>query len=101
MQPYEEAKIRVLNATHNCIAWAGTLVGYSFIHEGSLDPTIRQLAFDYVTDDVMPVLDTPEQPCPINLAHSATWCWTGSATPPFKTPTNVLPWMDSARFRAS
>lgn len=69
VQPYEEAKIRVLNATHSCIAWAGTLVGYSFIHEGSLDPTIRQLAFDYVTDDVMPVLDTPEQPCPINLAH--------------------------------
>lgn len=68
VQPYEEAKIRVLNATHSCIAWAGTLVGYEFIHEGSLDPAIRQLAFDYVTDDVMPVLDTPEKPCPINLA---------------------------------
>ena len=25
--PYEEAKIRILNATHSCIAWAGTLVG--------------------------------------------------------------------------
>ena len=69
VQPYEEAKIRVLNATHSCIAWAGTLVGYEFIHEGTLDPAIRQLAFNYVTDDVMPVLDTPEQPCPINLAN--------------------------------
>ena len=68
VQPYEEAKIRVLNATHSCIAWAGTLVGYEFIHEGTLDPVIRQLAFNYVTDDVMPVLDTPEKPCPINLA---------------------------------
>ena len=68
VQPYEEAKIRVLNATHSCIAWAGTLVGYEFIHEGALDPVIRQLAFNYVTDDVMPVLDTPEKPCPINLA---------------------------------
>ena len=25
VQPYEEAKIRILNASHSCIAWAGTL----------------------------------------------------------------------------
>lgn len=68
VQPYEEAKIRVLNATHSCIAWAGTLVGYQYIHEGTLNPAIRQLAFDYVTDDVIAVLNTPEHPCPIDLA---------------------------------
>lgn len=60
---YEEAKIRLLNATHSCIAWAGTLVGYQYIHEGTHDPVIRKFAFDYVTDDVIPVLS----PCPINL----------------------------------
>jgi D-arabinitol 4-dehydrogenase len=65
---YEEAKIRLLNATHSCIAWAGTLVGYLYIHEGTHDAVIRKMAFDYVTDDVIPVLDTPEHPCPINLA---------------------------------
>ncbi|MFM2341856.1 MAG: hypothetical protein RLZZ592_1509 [Pseudomonadota bacterium] len=64
---YEEAKIRLLNATHSCIAWAGTLVGYLYIHEGTHDPVIRKMAFDYVTDDTIPVLDTPEQPCPLNL----------------------------------
>ncbi|HNG80093.1 MAG TPA: mannitol dehydrogenase family protein, partial [Burkholderiaceae bacterium] len=64
---YEEAKIRLLNATHSCIAWAGTLVGYLYIHEGTHDPVIRQIAYDYVTDDVIPVLDTPEKPCPLNL----------------------------------
>jgi D-arabinitol 4-dehydrogenase len=64
---YEEAKIRLLNATHSCIAWAGTLVGYLYIHEGTHDPVIRQMAFDYVTDDTIPVLDTPEHPCPIHL----------------------------------
>ena len=63
VQAYEEAKIRLLNATHSCIAWAGTLVGYTFIHEGTLDPVIRQLAYDYVTDDTIPVL----LPCPIDL----------------------------------
>jgi len=64
---YEEAKIRLLNATHSCIAWAGTLVGYRYIHEGTQDPVIRQMAYDYVTDDTIPVLDTPEHPCPIDL----------------------------------
>jgi len=64
---YEEAKIRLLNATHSCIAWAGTLVGYQFIHEGTHDLVIRKMAYDYVTDDTIPVLDTPEAPCPIDL----------------------------------
>lgn len=64
---YEEAKIRLLNATHSCIAWAGTLVGYLYIHEGTHDPVIRELAFDYVTQDTIPVLDAPEHPSPIDL----------------------------------
>ena len=37
------------------------------IHEGTHDAAIRQMAYDYVTDDAIPVLHTPEQPCPINL----------------------------------
>src|SRR5499427_2036742 len=49
--PYEEAKIRILNASHSCIAWAGTLVGYQCIHEG--------------TRDAIPCL----QPSPIDLAR--------------------------------
>lgn len=62
--PYEEAKIRLLNATHSCIAWAGSLVGYQYIHEGTHDPVIRKFAYDYVSDDVIPVLS----PSPIDLA---------------------------------
>ena len=64
---YEEAKIRLLNATHSCIAWAGTLVGYQYIHEGTHDAVIRRIAYDYVTDDTIPVLDTPENPSPLDL----------------------------------
>ena len=63
--PYEEAKIRILNASHSCIAWAGTLLGYQFIHEGTHDAVIRQFARDYVTDDVIPCLT----PSPIDLAN--------------------------------
>ena len=64
VQPYEEAKIRLLNATHSCIAWAGTLVGHLYIHEGTQDAPIRQFAYDYATDDVIPVLS----PSPLDLA---------------------------------
>ena len=53
---HEEAKIRLLNATHSCIAWAGTLAGYTYIDEGARDPLIRKMAFDYVTDDTIPLL---------------------------------------------
>ena len=67
VQAYEEAKIRLLNATHSCIAWAGTLAGYRYIHEGTHDAAIRQMAYDYVTDDAIPVLHSPEKPCPLNL----------------------------------
>ena len=63
VQAHEEAKIRLLNATHRCIAWAGTLAGYQYIHEGTHDAAIRQMAYDYVTDDAIPVL----LPCPIDL----------------------------------
>ncbi len=54
--PYEEAKIRILNASHSCIAWAGTLVGQSFIHESTLTDYIYKIAHDYVSQDVIPCL---------------------------------------------
>jgi D-arabinitol 4-dehydrogenase len=63
--PYEEAKIRILNASHSCIAWAGTLVGLRYIHEGTLDPDIRRFAHAYVTEDVIPCLT----PSPLDLAR--------------------------------
>ncbi len=64
VDPYEEAKIRLLNATHSCIAWAGTLAGLLYIHEGTHDAEIRKLAYDYVSDDTIPCL----LPSPIDLA---------------------------------
>jgi D-arabinitol 4-dehydrogenase len=63
--PYEEAKIRILNASHSCIAWAGTLAGLTYIHEGTADPEIRRFAHDYVTENVIPCLT----PSPIDLAR--------------------------------
>ncbi len=64
VDPYEEAKIRILNASHSAIAWAGSLKGYRYIHEGTLDEEIRGIAQAYVTDDVIPCLT----PSPLDLA---------------------------------
>lgn len=61
--PYEEAKIRLLNATHSCIAWAGALAGHAFIHESARDARIRGFAHDYITHDAIPCL----LPSPIDL----------------------------------
>jgi D-arabinitol 4-dehydrogenase len=65
---HEEAKIRILNAPHSCIAWAGTLRGLTYIHEGVVVPAIRAMAHAYVTQDVIPCLNTDERPSPIDLA---------------------------------
>ncbi len=67
--PYEEAKIRILNASHSCFAWAGTLVGLQYIHEGVANEAIRKMAFDYVTDDVIPSLEADIRPYPLDLAR--------------------------------
>jgi D-arabinitol 4-dehydrogenase len=61
--PHEEAKIRILNASHSCLAWAGALASYLFIHEAVRDARIRQIAHDFITDEAIPCL----APSPVNL----------------------------------
>ncbi len=67
--PYEEAKIRLLNSTHVCVAWAGALRGYSYIYQDTNDPDIRQMAYDYVTNDAIPCLELTTKPYPLDLAN--------------------------------
>jgi D-arabinitol 4-dehydrogenase len=63
VEPYEEAKIRMLNATHSAIAWAGSLAGCRHIDEALADPRIRSLAHAWITDAVFDCL----RPSPIGL----------------------------------
>ncbi|WP_241609131.1 D-arabinitol 4-dehydrogenase [Rosenbergiella australiborealis] len=53
--PFEEAKIRVLNASHSGIAWAGSLLGHQSIDE-SLTPQVREWIRQYVAQDVVAAL---------------------------------------------
>ncbi|QKJ87215.1 D-arabinitol 4-dehydrogenase [Paramixta manurensis] len=61
--PWEEAKIRILNASHSCIAWAGTLIGQTWIDESTRTPAIKEMAWEYITQDVIPSLT----PSPLDL----------------------------------
>ncbi|MGO4377064.1 mannitol dehydrogenase family protein [Pseudoduganella sp. RAF53_2] len=65
VEPYEEAKIRILNAAHSAIAWAGALAGYQYIHEALRDPRIHAIAQHYITGAVFDCL----RPSPIDLAR--------------------------------
>ena len=43
-------------------------IGLTYIHEGVAHPEIRKMAFDYVTNDVMPSLEAETSPYPLDLA---------------------------------
>lgn len=60
--PYEDAKIRILNSSHSCIAWGGVLFGLKYIHEATNHPLIHKYAYNYITNDVIPLLDQPGNP---------------------------------------
>ncbi len=89
--PYEEAKIRILNASHSCIAWAGTLMGQRYIHESTLTECIYAIADRYVTEDVIPCRATTES----IWRPTATWSLSASPTPISVTPISGLRRTDS------
>ncbi|MDP9827935.1 mannitol 2-dehydrogenase [Kineosporia succinea] len=47
VEPYELMKLRLLNAGHQAIAYAGHLVGYTYAHETAADPLFVQFLRDY------------------------------------------------------
>jgi D-arabinitol 4-dehydrogenase len=96
---HEEAKIRILNATHSCVAWAGSLCGLSFIHEDMAHPTIRQMAFDYVTNDVIPCLSgerraAPSSPAPHGGRAPQGGALGAQSSPEHPSPINLATYRD-------
>ncbi|WP_404404005.1 mannitol dehydrogenase family protein [Pelagibacterium halotolerans] len=41
--PFEARKLRLLNAAHSCLAYAGQLVGHRYVHEAIRDPHLRRV----------------------------------------------------------
>ena len=44
--PYEQAKLRMLNASHSMFAYLGLLKGYEYVHEAAADQTLSQFVLD-------------------------------------------------------
>ena len=58
--PWEQAKLRMLNATHSMLAYLGALRGYETIAEAVRDDELGRLARQLMTDDVVPTLTPPD-----------------------------------------
>ncbi|MFJ3957128.1 mannitol dehydrogenase family protein [Arthrobacter sp. NPDC090010] len=56
VEPYELMKLRLLNASHQAMAYFGYLAGHRFAHEAAQDPEIARLLLDYMEHEATPTL---------------------------------------------
>lgn len=59
VKPYEEMKLRLLNATHSYLAYAGLNRGYQFVHEAIHDEKLQSHVLNMLTLEVVPLLSIP------------------------------------------
>ncbi|GAB3169259.1 mannitol dehydrogenase family protein [Myceligenerans halotolerans] len=60
VEPYELMKLRLLNASHQAMAYFGYLAGHRYAHEATADPAIAALLLAYMEAEATPTL----QPVP-------------------------------------
>ncbi|MBL4894406.1 MAG: mannitol dehydrogenase family protein [Emcibacter sp.] len=61
VQPYEEAKLRMLNGSHSALAYLGYLAGYTFIHETMANPDFNGFADHLMRREAAPSLTPPKE----------------------------------------
>lgn len=59
VKPYEEMKLRLLNASHSYLAYAGINRGHQFVHEAISDEELHKTLMQMLKEEVVPVLDVP------------------------------------------
>jgi mannitol 2-dehydrogenase len=65
VEPYELMKLRLLNASHQGIAYFGYLAGYRLVHDAAADPLFQRFLLGYMDEEATPSL----QPVPgVDLA---------------------------------
>lgn len=57
VRPYELMKLRLLNASHQALAYFGLLKGLVHVHEAATDPQLVELLTRYMDDEATPTLD--------------------------------------------
>lgn len=58
VMPYEKMKLRLLNASHQAMAYFGVLLGHTFAHEAATDPLIVGLLERFMSEEAEPTLGT-------------------------------------------
>jgi mannitol 2-dehydrogenase len=56
VEPYELMKLRLLNASHQAIAYFGHLCGYQLVHEAAQDPLFQAFLLGYMDEEATPTL---------------------------------------------
>jgi mannitol 2-dehydrogenase len=56
VEPYELMKLRLLNVSHQALAYFGYLSGYTFAHEAISDPAISSFVMKYMDNEASPTL---------------------------------------------
>jgi mannitol 2-dehydrogenase len=56
VEPYELMKLRLLNASHQALAYFAYLCDFEFAHEAALDPLFRAFLLGYMNEEATPTL---------------------------------------------
>jgi mannitol 2-dehydrogenase len=56
VEPYELMKLRLLNASHQAMAYFGWLAGYRLVHEAAQDPLFQAFLLGYMNREATPTL---------------------------------------------
>jgi len=54
--PFELAKLRLLNASHSALAYAGLQLGHAYVHQAIADPLLRAFVVAQMRDEAVPCL---------------------------------------------
>ncbi|WP_339722191.1 mannitol dehydrogenase family protein [Marinomonas primoryensis] len=52
--PFEEAKIRILNASHTCLSYKAALKGFTYFDEAACDAELKQYYIDFTQTESIP-----------------------------------------------
>ncbi|MCW2509576.1 MAG: Mannitol dehydrogenase domain protein [Modestobacter sp.] len=56
VEPYELMKLRLLNASHQGLAYLGHLAGYRLVHDAAQDPLFQRFLLGYMEHEATPTL---------------------------------------------
>ena len=59
IDPYEAIKLRLLNGSHQALAYIGQLMGYTYVHDAVADPSVAAYVRAYMEREGAPTLEVP------------------------------------------